>query len=137
MESAVVLVTTSVPVRDAVERVLRTRTPVRHELSAITGCLAAKSASSVVICTLDVDWRTLISLLNADGEPGPPVILLLPAPDGRLWADALVAGAFDAIVMTEGPDRLLGSIAKAQARWERAQLVRDALGRNVTRHNAA
>jgi DNA-binding NtrC family response regulator len=138
MEARVVVVTTSIPVRDAVERVLaRAKISVRHELSAQAGSVSAKVADSVVICTVDVDWRLVLSSLSADGEIGPPVILLMPAADARLWAEALLAGVFDAIAMTGGPDELLDAVAKAQSRCERARLVRQALKQNAIMHRVA
>ncbi len=94
MTTSVVLVTASTAVRDSVERLLvRTRACIRHELSAAAGACTAKATGSILLCTVDVDWRELITRLNADGEVGPPVILLLPAADPKLWAEALIAGA--------------------------------------------
>ena len=131
MEASIVLVSGSVAVRDAMERVLaRTHTSVHHERSVDGAAETASRLGSLVICTLEVDWRRLISLLNGAGEIGPPVIILLPAADSRLWAEALLAGVFDAILMTDAPEQVLETMAKARARWERARLVRDALRQN-------
>lgn len=131
MEFGVVLVSTSVPVRDAVERVLaRTQTPLRHELSAESAMAAATSVSAM-ICTLEIDWRGLIQSLQACQDVAPPVILLMLEADARLWSDALMNGAFDAISLADGPERLLDTIGKARARWQRARSVRDALKQNA------
>jgi DNA-binding NtrC family response regulator len=129
---SIVLVTLSVPVRDAVERVLmRRHFAVRHEMSAESGADAARETPSVVLCTPETDWRKLLYALKVGAEVAPPLVLLLPEGDPRGWAEALLQGAFDAVSIKDSPDRLIETVEKAHARWHRARLVRDALRQNA------
>lgn len=131
MDSPIVLVTSSVPVRDVVERTLaRLHTGVRHEMGSESGIAAARESGAVVICSLESDWRFLIQSLGAADDIAPPVILLAPETDPAFWAHAMLEGAFDVVSLAELNDRLPGAVEKARARWLRARLVRQALQQN-------
>ena len=123
-QSIVILLSNSVAIRDAVEHVFSGGNySVRFE-SRTDSVLRTVQPDSVVICTLEVDWRRLVASLRASDEPPVPVILLLPVSDARLWADAFLAGAFDVVIMTDGPECLLRAVERAQRRYARATSVR-------------
>lgn len=125
---SVVLVTMSVPVRDYVERSLRTASlTVDHTMSPEQGTQKSRRGGAICLCSTEVDWRSIVSDLAAGPMPGPPVIVLLPTPDESVRARALRAGAFDVVRIREGRQALLQAIDYASAQWRRRQSVRSAV----------
>lgn len=82
--------------------------------------------ATVALCTPEVDWR---GLLGACGGRFA-VILSFGQGQAALWAEALAAGAFDAIEYEPGSRRVLETIARASDRWMRRESMREALARN-------
>lgn len=135
LSAAVLIVTSSAATRDLLERTLiRMDLQCRHEASTMAAAIYSTRAA-VIICSPDMDWRGLLASLRLSREIAPPVILLLEQPDASLWAEAMIAGAFDVLVITASHDALAESIRKAIHRSQRARLVREALRQNTGSQN--
>lgn len=135
LATAVLIVTSSAATRDLLERTLiRMDLSCRHEASTSAATVNA-ARTAAIICSVDMDWRSLLANQRLSQEIAPPVILLLEQPDAAVWAEAMIAGAFDVLMTTVGHDALTESIRKAIHRWQRARLVREALRQNTGSRN--
>lgn len=83
----------------------------------------------VVLISSEMDWLHLLRRAS-DLPEVPSTIVLLNAFDAALWATALQQGAFDAIPINAGQDRLFDTVRSGFRRWERRGLVRAALSQN-------
>lgn len=62
--------------------------------------LVRETESSVVVCERDLQdgtWKDVMSDLRAMSHP-PPLVVVSPDPDDRLWAEVLNLGGYDVLL---------------------------------------
>jgi DNA-binding NtrC family response regulator len=127
----VLLVSQSEPLASVVAQALDgTNVVVRRESSPAQVVATAQQAPPVVLVTTDSDWRELLRGLCSGGDDHPAVVILTPTLDAALWTEALTLGAFDVVTLSAERQQFVRTVATAHQRWERHQLMRQALSRN-------
>ena len=123
----VLLVIGSRPIQDVVQDILLSA-GVEVEFAPFlpTHLDAINSGIATVVCTSDVDWRSMIHWSRGQ----VPVILLMQRVDPQLWSEAFMAGAFDALTLHISGSALLQSVGKAVTLRNRKLLVQESPAQN-------
>jgi DNA-binding NtrC family response regulator len=85
---------------------------------ARSGLRAGKAG--VVVCDSvlpDGDWKNLLDCLR-ESETGPRLIVAIPTPDDRLWAEVLNLGGYDALVKPFRQEEVVRLVSLAWLTWK-------------------